>query len=150
MTDFERHPFRQFNFLVQADGVGNTSFQGGFSDVSGLGMEVEIAEYRNITVEQGMCHKVSGTAKMPDVTLKRGLADFDAFQEWLQDVRSGRQESSRTVTIQLQDELRSHVVQTWTLERAQPMKFSGPTPSRAGREIAFEELVLWCEAIKYE
>jgi len=46
MATSRERPYGQFNFLVDL-GTGNTNGpQAGFQEVSGIGMEVTVAEYR--------------------------------------------------------------------------------------------------------
>ncbi len=47
MAVLRERPYVQFNFLVDL-GTGNSDgFDAGFQEVSGIGMEVTVAEYRN-------------------------------------------------------------------------------------------------------
>ena len=53
------------------------------------------------------------------------------------------------MTITLLDEARNTVA-TWTLLRAQPKKWTGPTlAAKGGAEVAMEELVLCHQGIEY-
>ena len=65
-------PYGAFNFTVSFDG-GETF--GGFSDVSGIGTELTVAEYRNGNEKENHVRKVPGVHKVSDVTLKRGIVD---------------------------------------------------------------------------
>ncbi len=44
MPDQRQSPYSAFNFLVEFNGV---NISAGFSEVSGLGAEITMAEYRN-------------------------------------------------------------------------------------------------------
>ena len=59
-------PYGAFNFLVRFD--GSEAF-GGFSDVSGLGTEITVAEYRNGNDPENHVRKIPGVHKVSDVTL---------------------------------------------------------------------------------
>ena len=63
-------PYGAFNFVVNFD--GGEEF-GGFSDVSGIGTEVTVAEYRAGNDKENHVRKVAGY-KVSDVTLKRGMS----------------------------------------------------------------------------
>ncbi|MGW0229323.1 phage tail protein [Actinopolymorpha singaporensis] len=146
------NPYGAFNFLVSLGGDQGSgdegSIVGGFSDVSGLGFEVQYAEYRNGNEKVNTVRKVQNSFKVDDVTLKRGLMGSDDLFSWLQDVREGRVDA-RTVTISLLDEARSTVA-TWKLLFAKPKKWTGPTlAAKGGTEVAMEELVLCHEGIEY-
>jgi hypothetical protein len=55
------------------------------------------------------------------------------------------------VVIQLRSEDNAGVVAAWTLTRARPSKWTGPTLAAKGAsDVAMEELVLVCEDISFE
>ena len=146
MAELRERPYSQFNFLVDV-GAGTTGPQAGFQEVSGLGMEITVAEYRAGNIPDNTAIKVTGTYKVPDVTLKRGvIGDLDLYQ-WLDQVRSGSQEALRSITIQLLSEDRSTTAQTWKLTNARPIKYTGPPLNGKGTDVAIEELVMACERI---
>jgi len=145
-------PYGSFNFQVNLNrGVGADSILGGFSDVSGIGFEVTIAEYRNGNEKENHVRKVPGMHKVPDVTLKRGIVNSKDFWDWITDVqRNGPAAGQNTVTITLQDEA-GNAVQTWTLQNVVPMKYTGPTlAAKGGGDVAMEELVLSAEGMALE
>ena len=147
MAEFREIPYSQFNFLVDL-GTGDTaSPQAGFQEVSGLGLEITVAEYRNGNEKNNSPRKITGTYKVPDVTLKRGVIGSLDLYEWLNQIRNGAQDALRTVTIQLQNEEHTAVVQEWRLSNARPMKYTGPSFNGKGTDVAIEELVLSCERI---
>ncbi len=153
MATFRDNPYGAFNYIValggaQGDGSEGT-IVGGFSDVSGLGMEVSYSEYRNGNERFNTTRKVPNTHKVDDVTLKRGLVGSLDLFEWLKGVRDGTADP-RNVTITLLDEARQSVA-AWTLRRAQPKKWTGPTlAAKGGGEVAMEELSLVHEGIEYK
>jgi phage tail-like protein len=153
MPTFRETPYGAFNFLValggaQGDGSEGTII-GGFSDVSGLGVDVSYAEYRNGNEKFNTVRKVPNTHKNDDVTLKRGLVGSDDLFQWLKTVRDGTIDR-RNVTITLLDEARSAIA-TFTLRNAQPKKFSGPTlAAKGGGDVSMEELHLVHEGIEYK
>ncbi|GAA0460631.1 phage tail protein [Paractinoplanes deccanensis] len=144
-------PYGAFNFLVSlGPGQGGEgSVVGGFSDVSGLGFEVQYAEYRNGNEKVNTVRKIQNSFKVDDVTLKRGLIGSNDLFAWLQSVRQGTIDA-RTVTITLLDEARKPV-SSWKLLSAQPKKWTGPTlAAKGGTETAMEELVLNYRDIEYQ
>jgi phage tail-like protein len=148
MAEFRERPYSQFNFLVDL-GTGDTdSPQAGFQEVSGLGLEITMAEYRNGNEKDNAPRKITGTYKVPDVTLKRGVIGSLDLYEWLDQVRNGAQDALRTVTIQLQNEDHSSVVQEWKLTNARPIKYTGPSLNGKGTDVGIEELVLACERLE--
>jgi phage tail-like protein len=142
------HPYGAFNFLVNLNGpVGADELLGGFSDVSGLGTEVTVAEYRTGNDPENHVRKVPGVHKVSDVTLKRGIVSSADLWEWIGEVRLNGVLAQRTVTITLRDEA-GNPVQTWTLRGVVPLKYTGPTlAAKGGGDVAMEELVLSAESL---
>jgi phage tail-like protein len=140
---FRERPISQFNFQVDF-GVDPNAPQAGFQEVSGLGLEITVAEYRNGNELVNTPRKITGTFKVPDVTLKRGVIGDDTLYEWLNEVRDGSQDALRTVTITLLAEDRTPA-QTWELLNARPIKYTGPALTGKGTDVAVEELVLASE-----
>jgi phage tail-like protein len=152
MAQFRENPYGAFNFIValgggQGDGAEGTII-GGFSDVSGLGMDVQYSEYRNGNERFNTVRKVPNTHKLDDVTLKRGLVGSVDLFDWLKGVRDGVADP-RQVVITLLDEARQAVA-TFKLRNAQPKKWTGPTlAAKGGGEVAMEELTLVHEGVEY-
>jgi phage tail-like protein len=142
-------PYSQFNFHVVIEGGPSADdVKAGFQEVTGLGMEITVAEYRGGNFKDNTPIKVTGTYKVPDVTLKRGLiGDVGTLYGWINEVRNGNEAALRSVTIQLRSENHNDVAQEWKLSNARPTKYTGPTLSAKGTDVAIEELVLACERI---
>jgi phage tail-like protein len=140
-------PYGAFNFVVNID--GQETF-GGFSDVSGLTSEVQIAQYRNGNDRENHVTKVPGTHTVGDVTLKRGIVNSTDLWAWVEAVRREGPSAKREVVITLLDEATT-AVQSWKLRGVVPMRYTGPTlAARGGGEVALEELVLSAEAFTIE
>lgn len=143
-------PYVQFNFLVDL-GTGNTDGpEAGFQEVSGLGMEVTVAEYRNGNEKENSVRKITGMNKVTDVTLKRGVIGSLNLYQWLNQIRNGDQSAYRTVVIQLQNEDHSAVVATWKLLRARITKHTSGPFNAKGTDVAMEELTLAYERLEME
>jgi phage tail-like protein len=150
MATLRDRPYVQFNFLVDL-GTGNTDGpEAGFQEVSGIGMEVTLSEYRNGNARENSVMKITGLNKMSDVTLKRGVIGSLNLYQWLNDIRNGNQNAKRNVTIMLQSEDHSAVVQTWKLIRACITKHTSGPLSAKGTDVAMEELVLAYERLEME
>jgi phage tail-like protein len=149
MPTLRNNPYGAFNFLVSLGTGDEGSVIAGFSDVSGLGTEINYSEYRNGNDKVNTVRKVPNTFKQEDVTLKRGLiGSIDLFQ-WVKEVREGKNDR-RNVTITLLDEARNPV-STFRLLNAQPKKWVGPTlAAKGGGEVAMEELHLTHEGVEFE
>jgi phage tail-like protein len=143
-------PYVQFNFHVNlGDGVTNTP-QAGFQEVSGIGMEVTITEYRPGNYAFNNVIKTPGLNKATDVTMKRGVIGSLDLYKWLDDVRNGANNGLRTVTIELKSEDRSATVQTWRLINARIMKHTSGPFNAKGTDVAMEELTLSYERLEME
>ena len=141
-------PYGAFNFIVNLNGPqGPETPLGGFSDVSGLGVEITMTEYRNGNEKENHVRKIAGIHKVSDVTLKRGIVNSKDMWDWLKDAQRNGPTAQRTVTITLRDEAGANV-ESWTLRNVVPMKYTGPTlAAKGGGDVAMEELVLASEGI---
>ena len=138
-------PYGAFNYLVNFD--GGEAF-GGFSDVSGIGTEVTVAEYRNGNEKENHVRKVAGIHKVSDVTLKRGIVNSKSLWDWLAATRTQGPSAQKSVSITLLDEAQQPV-QSWVLRGVIPMKYSGPTlAGKGGGDVAMEEIVLSAEGME--
>jgi phage tail-like protein len=152
MAEKRERPYGQFNFLVKiGDQDGKKFPDAAFQEVGGLGTEITVAEYRSGNYPINSPMKITGTFKVPDVTLKRGVfGELALLHAWMKDVRDKGQGFRKTVVIQLQREDHTGPVQSWTLREARPIKYTGPALSAKGTDVAIEELVLSCENIDIE
>jgi phage tail-like protein len=150
MAVLRDRPYVQFNFLVNlGDGVTDGP-EAGFQEMSNVGMEVTVAEYRNGNERENSVRKITGLNKATDVTMKRGAIGSLNLYAWLDQIRNGDQTALRTVTVQLQNEDHTQVVQTWKLLRARIIKHvSGPFNAK-GTDVAMEELTLSYERLEME
>ncbi|RKH46948.1 phage tail protein [Corallococcus sicarius] len=150
MAVLRERPYVQFNFLVDL-GTGSTDgADAGFQEISNVGMEVTVAEYRNGNEKENSVRKITGLNKATDVTMKRGVIGSLTLYRWLDQLRNGDANALRTVTIQLQNEDHTAVVQTWKLLRARIIKHvSGPFNAK-GTDVAMEELTIAYERLEME
>jgi len=140
-------PYGAFNYIVNFDGG---EIFGGFSDVSGIGTELTVAEYRNGNEKENHVRKVAGVHKVSDVTLKRGIINSKSLWEWITQARTAGPAAQKTVSITLLDEAQAPV-QSWVLRGVIPMKYTGPTlAGKGGGDVAMEELVLSAEGLVIE
>lgn len=150
MAVFRESPYSGFNFQVQLDSATGAKGEivGGFSDVSGLDIDITYAEYRNGNDVANTARKVQGLHKHGDVTLKRGVIGSTDLFALAKDTRKGKVNRRPSVTILLMDETGDNKVATFTLINAQVKKWTGPTLSGKG-ELAMEELHLVHEGIEF-
>jgi len=133
-------PYRDFNFLVELEGIAQASF----TDCSGLGSTTEIIETReggdNTTVR-----KLPGKTSYSDITLKWGLTDSTELWDWRQQIVDGNvvRKNGSIVVLGL-----NHTeVARWNFVSAWPTKWEGPTFKAEGNDIAIDTLVLACEGL---
>lgn len=156
MAELRNRPYSQFNFQVswepatnsEGDSLDEESVQAGFQEVSGIGTEITLAEYRAGNFGENAPLKITGMVKYPDVTFKRGVIGSLDLNDWLDEVRNGAQNQLKTVVVKLLSEDRTTVAQEWKLFNARPMKYTGPSLNGKGTDLAIEELVLAVERIE--
>jgi phage tail-like protein len=111
---------------------------------------VTVSDYRNGNERENSVRKITGLNKSTDVTMKRGVIGSLNLYRWLDQIRNGDQNALRTVTVSLQNEDHTQVVQTWKLLRARIIKHvSGPFNAK-GTDVAMEELTLSYERLEME
>ena len=150
MAVMRDRPYVQFNFLVDL-GTGSTEGpDAGFQEISGIGMEVTVAEYRNGNERENAVRKITGLNKATDVTMKRGVIGSLALYNWLNQIRNGDQNAVRNIVVQLQNEDHTAVVLTWKLLRARIIKHTSGPLNAKGNDVAMEELVVAYERLEME
>ena len=92
-------PYAQFNFLVDLGTGDSESPDAGFAECSVISTEVAIAEYRNGNDKENSVRKITGLNKATDVTMKRGVIGSLTLYSWLNDIRNGNQNATRTVPV---------------------------------------------------
>jgi phage tail-like protein len=145
-------PYGNYNFTVdlKSPGVDIHSPLGGFSDVSGLGTELTVSEYRVGNDKEMHVRKVSGLHKVSDITLKRGILNSTDLWSWIKDVRLQSVNAQRDVVVTMNDEA-GKPVQSWNLRGCVPLKYTGPTlAGKGGGDVAMEELTLSIEGITFD
>jgi phage tail-like protein len=113
-------------------------------------MEVTVAEYRNGNERENSVRKITGLNKATDVTMKRGVVGSLNLYQWLNDIRNGSANALRNITVSLQNEDHSSVVQTWKLIRARIIKHTSGPMNAKGTDVAMEELVIAYERLEME
>jgi phage tail-like protein len=128
------YPFVGFNFEIQVDGGVSV---GGFSEVSGLGAEIEIEEYS----EGGLntfVHRLAKKTKYNNLVAKRGMTSSNVLYSWYKDIVAGKIQR-RKITVTLLDRQRSPL-KNWTFNNAFPVKWSGSDLKSDSSAIAIESV----------
>jgi len=150
MAVLRDRPYAQFNFLVDL-GTGDTDGpEAGFQECSALSMSVDVIEYRNGNDKENNPRKLTGLARVSDVTLKRGIIGSLGLYKWIDQIRNGDSAGFRNVVIQLQNEDHTAIVMTWKLLRARIIKHTSGPLNAKGTDVAIEEITLAYERLEIE
>lgn len=131
----EMNPYLNFRFQVEIDGL----VVGGFSDVSGLQVEVEAEDYREGGLN-GYTHKFLKGTKYPPLVLKRGLTDSDILWQWHRNVVEGKIRHKNGSIILI--DVSGNEKWRWNFHQAFPVKWIGPDFKADGNAVAIESLEL--------
>jgi phage tail-like protein len=142
-------PYAQFNFLVDLGNGVTDGPQAGFQECSEIGMSVDVFEYRSGNERENNVRKLTGLARVSDVTLRRGIIGSLDLYDWLNQIRNGDEAAYRNVVIHLMNEDHTVTVQTWKLRRARIIKHVSGAVQRA-RQRPAEELTLAYERLEME
>ena len=150
MAVLRDRPYAQFNFLVDLGTGATDGPEAGFQECSAISMSVDVIEYRNGNDRENTPRKLTGLARVSDVTLKRGIIGSLGLYHWIDQIRNGDSASFRTVTIQLQNEDHTAIVMSWKLLRARIIKHTSGPFNAKGTDVAMEELTLAYERLELE
>lgn len=128
-------PYSAFNFWVEIKGL----VVAGFSQVSGLKMEVDVQTYAEGGVNN-FTYQFPGRVKQNTITLKRGMADSDTIWQWCYGVAQGVI-VRKNLSIYLLDNVGEPVV-WWNVMDAWPVRWEGPEFRATSSEVAMESLTL--------
>lgn len=139
-----RYPVPAFHFRVEWKGT-----QIGFTEVSGLSVELQSIDYREGSSPEYQVTKMPGIPQYSNLTLKRGMfAGDNEFFQWLNTVQLNKIER-RDLTISLLNESHEPVT-SWKVKEAWPCKVEGPTLNSTGNEVAVESIELCHEGVEIE
>ncbi len=134
----------RYNFLVEWGGKSM-----GFSEVSGLNMEIEPILVRNGDFREEVEIKIPGQIKYSEVSFKRGISrnDNEIFN-WINTKYFGELER-RNIVITLLNERKEPVI-VWKLKNCFPIQYLGPVLQANDSNIAIETLVVVHEGMTME
>lgn len=132
-------PYKNFKFRVVIDGTAT----GGFTEVSGLGIEVEAVEYREGS--ENIVRKIPGVARVGNVTLKRGYVGDSTLSDWISTATSGPENLDRKdITINVFDQA-ADTVRSFNLSDCFPIAWTLSPLTVEDQVPLTEELVLSCD-----
>jgi phage tail-like protein len=135
-------PYANFNFLVEIDGITKA----GFKEVSGLGAEVNVIEYREGGDSTNTVRKLPGLIHYFPIVLKRGFTQDASLWNWFKTVLDGTVQRAAG-SIVLLDSSRKPVLR-WNFREGWPSKWEGPYLNGTTNEIAIETLLIEHEGIE--
>ena len=135
------YPLPKFHFQVQWGGE-----RIGFTEVTGLDMQVEAIEYREGSSPKYSKIKQPGMHKFSNITLKRGTMSGDSdFYKWINEINL-TSVTRRDIIISLLNETHAPVI-TWKIENSFPVKVQASDLKSDGNEVAIETLELAHEGL---
>jgi phage tail-like protein len=138
------YPVSAFHFQVEWGGT-----RIGFTEVSGLTVELQSIDYREGSALEHQVTKMPGIPQYSNITLKRGVYRSDnEFFQWLNTVKMNNIER-RDITISLLNEEHEPVM-VWKVKDAWPCKVEGPSLNSTGNEVAVESIELCHEGLTIE
>ncbi|MFO7847111.1 MAG: phage tail protein [Balneolaceae bacterium] len=138
------YPVSAFHYQVES---GMTRI--GFTEVTGLNVELQTIDYREGNSLDYQVSKMPGIPQYSNITLKRGVFRSDnEFFQWLNTVKMNNIER-RDITISLLNEEHEPVM-VWKVREAWPCKVEGPSLNSTGNEVAVESIELCHEGLVIE
>jgi phage tail-like protein len=135
------YPLPKFHFRVEWGGE-----RLGFTEVTGLDMQVETIEYREGSSPEYSKIKMPGMHKFSNITLKRGSVAGDSdFYKWINKINLNTAER-RDVIVSLLNE-RHDPVLTWKAKNTFPIKVQASDLKADGNEVAIETVELAHEGL---
>ena len=141
MATTNNYPLPKFHFQVEWGGS-----KIGFTEVTGLDMQVEAIEYREGVSPIYSKSKMPGLKKFSNITLKRGTFQGDTdYYVWINNINLNTAER-RDVIIKLLNERHEPVV-TWRALNAFPLKVQASDLKADGNEVAIETIEIAHEGL---
>lgn len=131
-------PYMGFSFVVELGGV----VVAGFTEVTGLQVEVEIQEYREGGLNEYMHKRVGPTRYPSNLVLKHGITDKREVWMWYQDGRRGVDLPKRKDGSIILLDSKGSEVWRWNFKKAYPVRWNGPDLRANTAEVAVETLEL--------
>lgn len=142
MASARNDPFRGFNFIVEIDGIAKA----GFSEVSGLELEIAAVEYREGGDPPSIVRKLPGLVKYTNIVLKRGFTSDSSLWDWIKTVLDGNARRAAMKITLLDDQGQPAV--SWKVREAWPCKYGGPEMNAKDNDIAIELLEICHEGLE--
>jgi phage tail-like protein len=137
-------PVRAYNFKLLINNVT----EGHFTEVTGLGVQVERIQYRE-GGNNAQVRAIPGRVTYAAVSLRFGLTASQELWDWLMSAVEGKVQR-RNVSIVMLDSTGAIEVLRWNLINAWPQEWYGAPLDAMSQELAIETLVLAHEGLHRE
>ncbi len=136
------YPLPKFHFQVEWGGN-----KIGFTEVTGLDMQVEVIEYREGHSREYSKVKMPGLQKYSNINMKRGTFEGDTdYYKWINTINLNTVER-RDIVIKLLNEKHEPVF-TWRAVNAFPIKVQASDLKADGNEVAIESIEIAHEGLR--
>jgi phage tail-like protein len=140
----DRQPYRNFNFRVEIDGVGEAQF----AEVIIPDAVVAVVEYREGADPSSATRKLPGRVRYGNVVLRRGITGDLSLYQWFRAIVTGDFQTRDGAIVLLDAERQP--VRRWIVRDAWPTKYAGPALNAKNNEVAIEELELAVESVEID
>lgn len=137
-------PIRAYNFKLLINNVT----EGHFTEVTGLGVQVERISYREAG-NNAVVRAIPGRVTYSSVTLRYGMTSSTELWYWLMTAVEGRVER-RNISVVMLDPAGASEVMRWNLLNAWPTEWYGAPLDAMSHSLAIETLVLAHEGMQRE
>lgn len=127
-------PAITFKFWVESKGV----IVGAFTKCTGLSTERDTEQYEEGGVNDYV-HILPGRIKYSNIILSRGITYANDLWEWYKPANGKLRVANVTIMLWSRQ---GDVVRRWSIDKAYPVKWSGPDFSTDSNEVAIETLEL--------
>ena len=134
-------PYNNFNFLVEIDGITRAAFH----ECSGFDSTIDVIEHRE-GGENTTPRKFPGMTKYSNIVLKRGITDDKQLYDWHIKAVKGQVDRKNGSILML--DRGGQEVARWNFVRAWPSKWTGPSLTAEGNDVAIETLELAHEGVE--
>lgn len=135
-------PFRNYNFLVQIQDMGEARF----TECHGLAVRVQPIRYRESGAGQ-IVHALPGPLEYGDVLLKYGSTASQDLWTWMLSAAKGVVQRRHVSVVMLESDGVKEGMR-WNLINAWPCEWSARALDALGREAAIEEMRLTFDSLE--
>jgi phage tail-like protein len=140
-----RHdPFRNFNFIVEIEGIASSSF----SEVEFPSSTIGVVEYREGGDKVSSSRKLPGRVHYSNLVLKRGVTQSTDIWDWWNTLRNGTPDRRNGVIVLLDAQLQE--VRRWSFTGAWPCRYDVSALAGTGEETVIETLELGVDSFALE